>query len=123
MTFNLLLSFFDQMTLCNATRPNHPHQNKRKQRAIVDHTHMVAKTLSTHVYIVLTQVSVPAEEGSIIPSWAFHSIPVMSISHHPHHGHFTQCRIPKHKQPNNLVNNKRRHAQILIVLQKPQTTK
>jgi hypothetical protein len=81
MTFNLLLSFFDQVTLCNATRPNHAHQNKRKQRAIADHTHMVAKTLSTHVSIVFTQVSVPAEEGSIIP--------IMGISHHPRHEHFT----------------------------------
>jgi hypothetical protein len=63
-TFNLLLSFFVQVTWCNATRPNCPHQNKRKQPAIVDCTHTVAKALSTHVSIVLTHVSVPAENGS-----------------------------------------------------------
>jgi hypothetical protein len=63
-TFNLLLSFFDQVTWCNATRPNHPHQNKRKQPAIVDCTHTVTKALSTHLSIILTRVSVPAEDGS-----------------------------------------------------------
>jgi hypothetical protein len=36
------------------TRPNRPHQNKRKQPAITDCTHTVAETLSTHVFIVLT---------------------------------------------------------------------
>jgi hypothetical protein len=46
----------------------------------------------------LTHVSVHAEEGSIIP--------IMGISLHPHYGHFTQCPIAKHKQPNNLINRK-----------------
>jgi hypothetical protein len=60
----MLLSFFDKVTGCNATRPNRPHQNKRKQPAIADRTHTVAKALLTHVAIILTQVSVPAEDGS-----------------------------------------------------------
>jgi hypothetical protein len=51
--FNLLLSFFDQVTSCNATRPNRPHQNKRKQPAIMDCTHTVEKALSTHISIDL----------------------------------------------------------------------
>jgi hypothetical protein len=63
-TFNLLLSFFVQVNWCKATQPNRPHQNKRKQPAIVDCTHTVAKMLSTHISIVLTWVSVPAEDGS-----------------------------------------------------------
>jgi hypothetical protein len=40
------------------------------------------------------------------PSWAFHIIPIIGISHHPHHGHFTQRPTAKHKQPNNLINRK-----------------
>jgi hypothetical protein len=36
----------------------------------------VAKTLSINVSIILTKVSVPTEEGSIIP--------ILGISHHPH---------------------------------------
>jgi hypothetical protein len=44
-------------------------------------------------------VSVPTEEGSIIP--------IMGISHHPQHGHFTQCPTAKYNQPNNLINKKR----------------
>jgi hypothetical protein len=55
----------------------------------------------------LTHVSVPVENGQIIP--------IMGISHHPHHmgislhppfGHFTSCPTTKHKQPNNLINRK-----------------
>jgi hypothetical protein len=56
------------------------------------------KTLSTHVTNDLTQVSVPTEDRSIIP--------IMGISHHPHHGYFTQCPTAKHKQLNNLLNRK-----------------
>jgi hypothetical protein len=56
ITFNLLLSFFDQVAWINATGPNHPHQNKRKQPAIADCTHTVAKALSAHVSTVLTWV-------------------------------------------------------------------
>jgi hypothetical protein len=48
----------------HCTRPNRPHQNKRKQPAIVDCTYTVAEALSTHVPIVLTRVSVPTENGS-----------------------------------------------------------
>jgi ligand-binding SRPBCC domain-containing protein len=70
--FNLLLSFFDQVTWCNATRPNRPHQNKRKQLAIVDCTHTVLKALSTHVSIVLTWVSVHIEDGSNQSSFFTH---------------------------------------------------
>jgi hypothetical protein len=61
------------------------------------------------------RVSIPAEEGSIIP--------IMGISHHPHHGYFTHCPTAKHKQPNNLINRKEDTHKSLIVLQKPQTTK
>jgi hypothetical protein len=46
------------------TRRNRPHQNKRKQPAIADCTHTVAEVLSTHIYIVLTRVSVPAGDVS-----------------------------------------------------------
>jgi hypothetical protein len=45
------------------TQPNRPHQNKRKQSAIVNRSVMVAKTLSTHVTNDLTQVSVHAKNG------------------------------------------------------------
>jgi hypothetical protein len=38
------------------------------------------KTLSTHVTNNLTQVSITVEDRLIIP--------ITSISHHPHHGHF-----------------------------------
>jgi hypothetical protein len=71
-TFNLLLSFFDQVTWCNATRPNHPHQNKRKHPAIADCMHIVAKALSTHVSIILMWVSVSAEDGSHQSSFFTH---------------------------------------------------
>jgi hypothetical protein len=53
-------------------------------------------TLSNIIANNLTHVSVPVEEGSIIP--------IMGISLHPHHGHFTQCPTAKYKQPNNLIN-------------------
>jgi hypothetical protein len=49
---------------CNATQPNRPPQNKRKQPSIADCMHTVAKTFSTHVSIILTRVSVPAEDES-----------------------------------------------------------
>jgi hypothetical protein len=69
--------------------------------------------LSNIITNALTHVSVPVEEGSIIP--------IMGISHHPHHGHVTsspswafyfipimdislQCPTAKHNQPNNLIN-------------------
>jgi hypothetical protein len=58
----------------------------------------VAKVLLTNVSNVLMKVSEPTEEGLIIP--------IMGISHHPQHGHFTQCPIAKHKQLNNLINRK-----------------
>jgi hypothetical protein len=54
------------------TRPNRPHQNKRKQPAIADCTHTVAEALSTHVSIVLMRVSVPAEDGSHQSSFFTH---------------------------------------------------
>jgi hypothetical protein len=54
------------------TRPNRPHQNKRKQPAIADCTHTVVEALSTHVSIVLTRVSVPAEDGSHQSSFFAH---------------------------------------------------
>jgi hypothetical protein len=55
-------------------------------------------TLSNIVANDLTQVSIPIEEGSIIP--------IMGISLNPQHGHFTQCHTAKHKKPNNLINRK-----------------
>jgi hypothetical protein len=54
------------------TRPNRPHQNKRKQPAIADYTHTVAVALSTPVSIVLTRVSVPAEDGAHQSSFFTH---------------------------------------------------
>jgi hypothetical protein len=39
-------------------------KTKESKLAIADRTHTVAKALSTHVSIVLTQVSVPAEDES-----------------------------------------------------------
>jgi hypothetical protein len=65
-TFNLLLSFFDQVTWCHATQPNRYHQNKRMQPAIADCTHTLAEALSTHVSIVLTRVSVSAVTPCVI---------------------------------------------------------
>jgi hypothetical protein len=50
--------------LMTSTQPNHPHQNKKKWPTITNHTRSVAKTLLTIVYIILTQVSVPIENGS-----------------------------------------------------------
>jgi hypothetical protein len=38
----------------------------------VNHSGTVAKALSTNIYIVLTKVSVPAENRSSIPTWTFH---------------------------------------------------
>jgi hypothetical protein len=38
-------------------------------------------------------------------------------------GNSHQGPIAKHKQQNKLINNKIRHPQVLIILQKPQTTK
>jgi hypothetical protein len=85
----------------------------------------VAKALWTNVSIVLTKVSVPAENRSNIPimgfsltspynglfmsspQWAFH-IKVLQLN--------TNNKII-------LINNKRRHPQALIVLLKPQITK
>jgi hypothetical protein len=46
---NLLLTLVDLVTWCNASRPNHPHQNKRKQSVIVNHSNTVAKH-SLHHY-------------------------------------------------------------------------
>jgi hypothetical protein len=86
---------------------------------------MVTKALSTNVSIVLTKVSVPAENISSFPimgfsltspynglfkssySWAFHT-KVLQLN--------TNNKII-------LINNKRRHPEALIVLLKPQTTK
>jgi hypothetical protein len=70
--FYFLLSFFDQVTWCHATRPSRPHQNRRKQPAIVDCMHTVAKALSTHVSIILIRVSVPAEDRSHQSSFFTH---------------------------------------------------
>jgi hypothetical protein len=42
------------------TRLNHPHQNKRND---ANRSDMVAKAPSTNISIILTQVSVPAEDG------------------------------------------------------------
>jgi hypothetical protein len=47
----------------------------------------------------LTHVSVPVEDGQIIP--------IMGISHHPYHMSILhQCSTGKHKQPNNITNRK-----------------
>jgi hypothetical protein len=46
-------------------------KKKKKQSAIVDRSDTVAKALLTNVSIVLTKVSVPAEEGSNIPIMTF----------------------------------------------------
>jgi hypothetical protein len=47
-------------------------------------------TLSNIVANDLTHVSVPAENGQIIPIMGISHHPHhMGISHHPHHGHFT----------------------------------
>jgi hypothetical protein len=54
------------------TQPNRPHQNKRKQPAIADCTYTVAEALSTHVSIILTRISVPAEDGSHQSSFFTH---------------------------------------------------
>jgi hypothetical protein len=63
-------------------------------------------TLSNIIANNLMHVSVPAENGQVIPIiwafhiipiiWAFHFIPIMGISH--------RCPTAKHKQPNNLLN-------------------
>jgi hypothetical protein len=37
----------------------------KKQPAIADRTHTVVKVLSTHVSIVLTQISIHTEDGSL----------------------------------------------------------
>jgi hypothetical protein len=39
-------------------------KTKKKQSTIADRTHTMAKTLSTHISIVLMQVSVPVKDGS-----------------------------------------------------------
>jgi hypothetical protein len=110
------------------TRPNRPHQNKRKQPAIADCTHTVAEALSTHVSIVLTRVSVPAEDESHQSSFSLISIKDQYRSTHSYPQR-TSTEVPthvllaKHKQSKISINNKRRHTQALIVLQRPQTTK
>jgi hypothetical protein len=58
----------------------------------------VAKALSTNISIVLTKVTVPAEEGSIIP--------IMGISHHPHIMGFSN------HPPSGLFTNKFLHVSI-----------
>jgi CTP synthase (UTP-ammonia lyase) len=63
--------------------------------------------LSNIVTNDLTHVSVPAENGQIIPIMDISHHPHhMGISLHPHHGHFTSCPTAKHKQPKNLINRK-----------------
>jgi hypothetical protein len=59
---------------------------------------MVANALSTNVSIILMKVSMPAEEGSIIP--------IMGISHHPHVMGFSN------HPPSRLFNNKFLHVSI-----------
>jgi hypothetical protein len=96
------------------TRPNRPHQ-KKKQPAIADCTYTVAEVLSTHVSIVLTRVSVPAEAGSY----------QSSVFTHVHKGPVSKYSLmstkDQYRSPNSST--KRRHTQVLIVLQMPQTTK
>jgi hypothetical protein len=58
----------------------------------------VSKALSTYVSIILTKVSVPAKEGSIIP--------IMGISHHPHIMGFSN------HPPSGLFTNKFLHVSI-----------
>jgi hypothetical protein len=63
---------------------------KRKERIRYCETSEYGGTMLSNIITNnLTYVSVPAEEGSIIP--------IMGISLHPHHGHFTQCPTAKHK--------------------------
>jgi hypothetical protein len=77
-------------------------------------------TLSINISIVLTEVvymqkmdkSSPSWPFHIIPVvWAFHFVPIMGVSH--------QRPTAKHKQSNKP---KRKHTQVLIAVQKPQTT-
>ncbi len=85
---------------------------------------MVAKALSINVSIVLMKVSVPTEEGSIIPIMGLSHRPnIMHFSNHPPSGLFTNMFL--HVNINNkiILLNRKKHTQVLIVLQKPQTRK
>jgi hypothetical protein len=83
--------------LDDATRLNCPHQEKETIHYCESFRYGGKCALDEHFYRS-NGVSVPAEGGSIIP--------IVGISLHPQHGHFTQCPIAKHKQPNNLINRK-----------------
>jgi hypothetical protein len=108
-------------------QPNHPHQNKRQQSAIMNCSNTVAKTLSTHVTNDLTQVSVPAEDESQQSATFTHALrpalacPIMPLVDQHFCIHFKSYKLSTYNQ--NFTKNKRKHQQALIVLQKPQTTK
>jgi hypothetical protein len=72
MIFKIVILRIPLGNSMTCTRPNHLHQNKKKQPTIVDHTRLVAKALSTHVSTILMQVSVPAEGGSNMPLVDYH---------------------------------------------------
>jgi hypothetical protein len=89
------------------TRPNRPHQKKKKRPVIVNRSDMVAKTLSTNVSVILMELVYIQKMDKSSLSWVFHIIPIIWAFHfflildilH-------QCPTAKHKQPNNLVNRK-----------------
>jgi hypothetical protein len=90
---------------------------------------MVAKELSTHDSKYSTQVSVPVEDGSQQSASFTHALkrstlscPLMPLADQYLRTHFNVLQLSTNNQ-NNLINNKRRHPQALIVLPKPQTTK
>jgi hypothetical protein len=64
------------------TRPNRPHQKKKKRPDIAYRTRSVAKKmLSTHISNDLTQVSVSAEDRSNMPLVDQHfSCPLMPLA-------------------------------------------
>jgi hypothetical protein len=69
--FNVAILLSQLGSLMIYTRPICPHQKKKKRPAIVNHSDTVPKALSTNVSIILMKVSIPAEEGSIIPIMGF----------------------------------------------------
>jgi hypothetical protein len=94
----------------------------------MNRTHMVSKALSTHISIVLTQVSVPTEDGSQQSATFTHVLkgPALTCPIIP----LADQHFRVHFKPYNLsINNQNPHKQqkktsaALIVLLKPQTTK
>ncbi len=110
------------------TRPNRPHQNKRKQFTTANHSDMVANDLNV-VSNVLTQVSVPTKDESELSTTFTHTLKGSStyVPTHAPSRPALSCLLEypttKHKNQNNLINNKRRRPQALIVLLNSQTTK